>query len=140
MPLGRVITFARLPNSAPTYPRRGLSSQRIPNPVTPTSYTAVAGRLSLISRTDRIGCRGSNLLGCNFARLLSQDGASGLLINIGMQADRIEQTAPLAAPAALPARLKEALVKTLPQGTAFELQLPGQPVWRLGEGTTKFRI
>ncbi|MBV9303710.1 MAG: class I SAM-dependent methyltransferase [Acidobacteriaceae bacterium] len=57
-----------------------------------------------------------------------------------MQAEQIRNATALAPSVAIPARLEKALVKSLPEGTAFELQMPGQPLWRLGDGTVKFRV
>jgi len=57
-----------------------------------------------------------------------------------VQADRIQDTPQLPREASLPARLEQTLVKGLPAGSAFELQMPGQPLWRLGNGTVKFRV
>jgi cyclopropane-fatty-acyl-phospholipid synthase len=57
-----------------------------------------------------------------------------------MQADQIQNSVALPVPASIPAALERALAKSLPPGTAFELQLPAQPLWRLGNGAVKFRL
>lgn len=57
-----------------------------------------------------------------------------------MQADQIQDSVDISSSAALPAALERALAKSLPEGTAFEIQMPGQPVWRVGQGTVKFRV
>ena len=57
-----------------------------------------------------------------------------------MQADQIRSTANLSRPAVLPAALEKALTTGLPKDRAFELQMPGQPALRLGNGSLKFRV
>jgi cyclopropane-fatty-acyl-phospholipid synthase len=57
-----------------------------------------------------------------------------------MQVDQIENAAGLPRTASLPSALEKTLSKSLPGGSAFELQLPGHELWRLGNGSVKFRI
>lgn len=57
-----------------------------------------------------------------------------------MQADQIQQAAPIPAKPELPRAFENVLVKSLPEGVAFELQLPGQPAVRLGNGPVAFRV
>lgn len=57
-----------------------------------------------------------------------------------MQADQIQDAVQIPGTAPLPAALEKVLAKSLPRDTAFELQLPAQPLWRLGQGTVKFRV
>lgn len=56
-----------------------------------------------------------------------------------MEASQLEQSAPIRG-SAIPAALEKAFLKSLPPGTAFEMQMPGQPVLRIGEGAVKFRV
>jgi cyclopropane-fatty-acyl-phospholipid synthase len=57
-----------------------------------------------------------------------------------MQANPIQETARLGGGDTVPAALETALARSLPAGSAFEMQMPGQPLWRIGEGSVKFRI
>ncbi len=57
-----------------------------------------------------------------------------------MQADNLENVAQLQGSAPLPAALEKKLIESLPEGSAFEMQLPGQPPWRLGGGAVKFGV
>ena len=51
----------------------------------------------------------------------------------------MHDTAQLDSRTAIPAALEKAFSKSVPAGSAFEMQMPGQPLWRIGDGTVKFR-
>lgn len=57
-----------------------------------------------------------------------------------MQADHLSNVldAPRSTP--LPAAVVRALAKSLPEGTALELQFPGEPPQQVGRGIVKFRV
>jgi cyclopropane-fatty-acyl-phospholipid synthase len=57
-----------------------------------------------------------------------------------MQADHLQDTAALASHSAVPTALEKTLARSLPADTAFELQMPDQPLWRIGNGSVKFRV
>lgn len=57
-----------------------------------------------------------------------------------MQAERVGEIAQTGQGRRIPAALEKAFLKSLPGDSAFELQLPGEPVWRIGPGTVKFRV
>ncbi len=57
-----------------------------------------------------------------------------------MQHSGIHNGTRLAAGYTIPAALEKALSKSLPANSAFEIQMPGQPLRRIGQGTVKFRV
>ncbi len=57
-----------------------------------------------------------------------------------MQLDQIQDAAQVPSPVTLPAALERTLAKSLPEGTAFEMQMPGQPIARIGQGAVRFRV
>ena len=56
-----------------------------------------------------------------------------------MEAGQIQESA-VPRQAGIPAALEKAFLKSLPAGRAFELQMPGQPAVRIGDGAVKFRV
>lgn len=56
-----------------------------------------------------------------------------------MGAGQIQESA-VPRQARIPSALEKAFLKSLPAGTAFELQIPGQPTVRIGDGAVKFRL
>lgn len=40
----------------------------------------------------------------------------------------------------VPPALEKVFAKSLPAGSAFEMQMPGQPLWRFGNGIVRFRV
>lgn len=57
-----------------------------------------------------------------------------------MQADELETLTHVSPESKGGTSLERALAASLPPGTAFELQMPGQPLARLGKGTVQFRV
>jgi cyclopropane-fatty-acyl-phospholipid synthase len=57
-----------------------------------------------------------------------------------MEAGQIQETAGIPEQSAVPKRLQQVFLKSLPAGSAFELHLPGQPIARIGDGAVKFRV
>jgi cyclopropane-fatty-acyl-phospholipid synthase len=57
-----------------------------------------------------------------------------------MEVSRFEESATRTREVNVPPALEKAFLKSLPPDSAFELQLPGQPAWRIGNGTVKFRV
>ncbi len=57
-----------------------------------------------------------------------------------MEAGRVEDRASIARGTTIPASLEKALLRGLAAGSAFELQMPGEPTWRMGDGAVKFRV
>lgn len=53
---------------------------------------------------------------------------------------RLEETATATPQVSVPPALEKAFAKSLPAGSAFEMQMPGEPVWRFGNGTVRFRV
>jgi cyclopropane-fatty-acyl-phospholipid synthase len=57
-----------------------------------------------------------------------------------MQAEQVQSSTILPERSAVPGRIEQILSKGLPEGSAVELQLPGQRVWQIGRGTVRFRL
>lgn len=57
-----------------------------------------------------------------------------------MEAGQIQSNTSISPEVAIPASLERAFAKSLPEGTAFEMQMPGQALWRFGKGSVKFRV
>lgn len=57
-----------------------------------------------------------------------------------MQADQLSTVLDSPRSARLPAALEKTLAKSLPGGSAFEVQFPSQPVLQVGEGSVRFRV
>ena len=58
----------------------------------------------------------------------------------GTEADPVDDAGRFVGATPVPTALEKAFSKSLPAGSAFEMQMPAQPLWRFGNGTVKFRV